>query len=63
MSDFRKEEIDRLFKYILETLDGGRLYGEYIDIENIKELVVGAWVVGGSTQVDIYKAAKKLEWV
>jgi len=51
----RQHNIDLEYESILASLKNGRLYGEPIDIESVKELVVSSWYAGNSSA--------KLPWV
>ena len=48
---FREESIDLEFTDILNLIEGGYLYGEKIDIKNIKEMVISAYYAGKITQI------------
>ena len=43
MNKLRDESIEKEFKRIIEMLKGGSIFGESIDMENTKEVVVAAY--------------------
>lgn len=44
--EWRKQMLNDDYNYIIERIKGGKYGGKEIDIDNIKELVVGAYYVG-----------------
>jgi len=46
----REEYLDAMFKHIMEGIEGATIWGELVDVNNQKELIVGVFFLGGYYQ-------------
>jgi hypothetical protein len=56
----RELEIDELYNMVLRKISGGSLWGDPINIYDIRELVVGAYLVGNLERSSFLFKSKEL---